>query len=848
MAIDVSKLNLDKKIETLEHIFNDMHTKSVGIGQSRYLLGGDTGVGKTSFVRDLSALLGLELLIIETPHLVEEHIIDIPFIVFKDGKKKTGHLEAATSENDFDVTFAKSNLHDHLTKATKVSDAALLNRINARPDLKLIWEKLGGTDDEIPEEIQQIRENYDVILFLDEFFRQTSKSIRNMLRSILNGRLGSNEIPDNVYPIFASNLDDSGVGEILDNEDFKKLNFDAPSVDEWFAYIISKYKNHKKVKLNMEIVNEFYELMKNNEGSLSHDDFEADVRVSPRRWEQLLVYISTALPVKDERDAALLLKNIESNFKNYTEGTKADIAKLVLSSVKKLIKDTQGISATENDVDASEWRDTLKHQLETRIKAGSARSYIPVVSGSPGIGKTKHIAEIAAELNLIPIVIDTQNLSAEEIIGTPLPRTKDDEISVHFSRPPLYDYIMKEMKRGELRFKKALQELNLPESKVKERIDRFENADVKYLLFFDELNRTDTKVFNAIRKVLLEKEFNHEYKLPKEAIIMAAINPKSSGTTELTKHVRDVFDFINAGASHSKLKSHISTHVLPSLKKLKIRDESLEAAQTALNSFIEHFRAKGDKIDNSDPHFYINIGETPVYISGREYTDLLTNLAVSIDRVYKKELDKFGEDYDYAEGEQKVLKAIVRAFMHSLEYIIGVKHKMGDAEFFGDLEEWILKSGEIDLSAIFKKKVESVKSLKSMLTPIVENPKKHLTENIEFENYIKTVDHVKFKEDLTEFLVDTIVHDVELMRAKTHDLRTLENNKIKNTEKEASKLEFILREIIHGIKQFDASNKMLEMVRAALRETLTQIHTKHEDVVEDVLAFNMKMFSYIKKV
>ena len=55
--LDVGSLNLDSKIETLEHIFDNMHAKGAGLSQAGYLLGGDTGVGKTSFVRDFTRKL-----------------------------------------------------------------------------------------------------------------------------------------------------------------------------------------------------------------------------------------------------------------------------------------------------------------------------------------------------------------------------------------------------------------------------------------------------------------------------------------------------------------------------------------------------------------------------------------------------------------------------------------------------------------------------------------------------------------------------------------------------------------------------------------------------------------------
>jgi ATP-dependent Lon protease len=54
---------------------------------------GPPGVGKTSFVRDFAEILGLKLITVEKPHLVEEHIINIPFIVFDKGSESKKDLK-----------------------------------------------------------------------------------------------------------------------------------------------------------------------------------------------------------------------------------------------------------------------------------------------------------------------------------------------------------------------------------------------------------------------------------------------------------------------------------------------------------------------------------------------------------------------------------------------------------------------------------------------------------------------------------------------------------------------------------------------------------------------------------
>lgn len=851
--LDVAGLDVSGKVETIEHIFDNMHVKSEGLGQAGFLLGGDTGVGKTSFVRELAAILGMELIIIETPHIVEEHIIDIPFIVVKpSGESRAEHMHVDTkgSQKQFDVTFAKSHLYKQLVAARAVPDAELLKAVQSKPELKLLWEKLGGSDTKIPSEIKKLRAKYKAILFLDEYFRQTSQTIRNMLRSILNGRIGSNPLPDDVYVIFASNLIDQGVGDILENEDFRIINFDTPKLDEWFAYMAAKYKNHPKVKMTESFLAHFYELMNKNKGSLSLDDVDADVRVSPRRWEQLLVYIAASLPVKDEKQAARLLKNVEINFRHYQTGDKAAIAKDVIDTVTELInegkKKGERITASPDDVSNSDWRDTLKHQIETRIKAGESRKYIPVIGGVPGAGKTRYITELANDLNLVPVFVDVQNLSPEEVLGVPLAEdTEGEDIKVGFSRPPLWQDIQQQIKAGEANLKQRLERF-LSADEAAARLKKFKSQEIKYLIFFDELNRTNTKVFNAIRKILLEKEFSDEYKLPKDAIIVAAINPTGKGTQELTKHVRDVFDVIPVGVSWAKFSEH--------LKKLDLKVGAVpnEIARSALKAFVEHFRVKSGAVDDVDSHFYLNVGSSPVYISAREYTDMLVNLARSIERAYDREVEKMADpEHDVSQSEMVIRRAMARSMIHTIEYVI--KHKGGiDApEFISDLEEWILHTDKISMGDAFKKKVESVKNLSTLLDRPFKNMDEDLFNDLEFVNYITSVDPVVFKEELTEFLVNSVHKDIADAFAKDRKSKVLgADNKTKIEKEEITKLEYIIREIIHAIKLHNVTPRMTEMVIAASQSALRQLSDMDEnnDFISEVIKLAKQIRDYIKKM
>lgn len=844
--LKVGNLDVSAKVEMVETILDHMHTKARGLGQAGYLLGGDTGVGKTSFVRDLGILLGMEIVIIETPHIVEEHIIDIPFIIVKpSGGERAEHMSVDTksSQKEYDIEFAQSHLYTTLKAAKPVPDAQLLVAVRRRGDLFKVWQELGGTETKVPTEISKLRKTFHVILFLDEYFRQTSKSIRNMLRSILNGRIGSQELPSNVYTIFASNLVDQGVGDILENEDFKKLDFDAPSVDQWFSYMLHKYEKDPKVKLNMDFMKGLYDLMKSNPDTLSHDDDDADVRVSPRRWEQLAIYVSSSLPVKDEKDASILLKNVDVNFSNYVDNAKAGIGNQVHDLVADIIKKTQKISASSKNVDDSDWRDTLRHQIEARMKAGTARKYIPVIGGMPGAGKTTHIVELATDLNLVPVRIDVQNLSPEEILGTPLADTSAGKIKVSFSKPPLWDTIMKQMDDGEKMLKERLIQFHGKDEGAK-LFKQWQQSDNKYLIFFDELNRTDTKVFNAIRKVLLEKEFNPDYVLPEESIMVAAINPTGKGVQELTKHVRDVFDVIPVGISWSKFNSHIDK------TDFGVSKEAAGIATSALRAFVDRFRVKGEKRMNADPHFFLNVAGDGVYMSPREMFDMTVGVAQKVERAYQRELDKMGEpDHKIEESEDKIRAALYRAMSHSIGFTLQDKHGIDAKGFMQDLEEWVMTTDQISMGGAFKKTVASVKNLKDILSIPTDSPDKHLFEDPEFVNYITSVDPVIFKEDFSDFLTAAVLADIKNAMEKTHKKKTLTAaNKVKIENVVITKLEYLAREILHALKVHDASNKLIEQVEDAVADALSNIAEEADEAITDVIRLSRELNNYITQL
>jgi MoxR-like ATPase len=364
---NAASTSYETRVDLAERILSNMAIQAGGLGRTGMLLAGDPGVGKTSFIRFFARLTGLSLITVEAPHITEEHIINIPFIVVRAG---TNHEQKVTTggevDADYKIVMSDSNLYTQITKEKKLSDSEYLSDIYKSGDKTLIkiFEELGGDEKTIPKLVDEVRKKFEMILFLDEYFRQTSTRIRNMLRTILNGKIGNHDLPKTAYVVYASNIHDEGVEGIPRNHEFFTVNMKHPPKDEWFAWLVNKYEKDEKHKLKDDVVQEFYKLLKDEDLNLK--DVEADVRTSPRRWEQLLTYINSSLPVKNEEDAKSLLTNVKLSFRNYLTGEHAKLVDGVLDTVLKLIEKTSNIKMSAQVHGASAWRKTLKHQIERR--------------------------------------------------------------------------------------------------------------------------------------------------------------------------------------------------------------------------------------------------------------------------------------------------------------------------------------------------------------------------------------------------------------------------------------------------------------------------------------------------
>lgn len=707
IILDIRSICLNKYIYYV-HIMNQ-HTKlisssidnmilmSQGARAGSILLTGDPGIGKTTMVEMLSYILGIPSIVIEIPHITEEHLINIPFLIYSpatnDTKAMHSQEQDGTSGGDYKMVLAQSNLYTQIMKSRTMPDDEYIQHIkNAPAHIKEAYKQLGGSDDVIPPKIKAVRAKYQCILFLDEFYRQAPVRIQNILRGILNKRIGLHQLPASTCVMYASNMRDSGLSTIPSNHQFRSITFKPATSKEWFAWFTSKYQNNAEVQLNPTVIKKFQSLLKDND--ISFTDIDAEVRTSPRRWEQLLLYINGALPVKNLNDAKSLLTYVNNNFINYLTGAKSSLAGKVMTAVSELIETTSNIKTTETNAD-HDWRQTLAHEVDMQIKLGSNRKHIPVISGDPGIGKTTEAWKVAADHNMRLIDVDVSEVYSDDVTGLPIPgnseRSEAGGMTIKFSVPKLYQQIMSQIKREDDQYIAGLKSQYGADADAK--IKQYQQQKYKYLILFDEINRVDEKTFNSLRKIILEKNFGPSgdnsgklLTLPKDSVVIAAMNPHGSeDVTELTSHFRDVIDVIPAKASWKSTVQYLQNKHIKSYDDTEISDRIKESTLTIIQQVVDKFATRDPRVEAQQRPFILSLPSAgDIYVSPREYTDMYAQMAYSINDTLKQLPTTSTPD----EAKAALDDVIVDALEENLNHPIAKAGYDGE-EFINTLKLWV---------------------------------------------------------------------------------------------------------------------------------------------------------------
>ncbi len=792
----------------------------------------------TSFMQFFAKLVGIEMVIVEAPHISEEHVINIPFIVLSPTGRETSSSFQMTDEHhepEYKIVLSKSNLLTQLQQAHKIPDAQYLKTIaGSSADFQTVFKNLGGSATKIPDDIAEVREKTTSILFLDEYFRQSSPRIRGILRGILNRKVGLDDLPADVYVVFASNLHDSSSDSVVgisSNEDFDKVEFGTPNKDDWFSYLIAKFEKDETVKLKPEVVNKFHKLLSEKE----LNNVDKSVRTSPRRWEQLLLYINASLPVKDAKDAKGLMTNVKHNFQDYLTGEYSSLGQKVAGAVAELIKETSGLDVDATDTHpVEEWRETIEHQIQAKIKLGKHRKYIPIISGAPGIGKTAHVYTVAHDLGLGLIYVECSTLDAEDVIGIPLSKGKGDQIEVKFSEPKLYKII----------HDKAKSFTDLAGMKSG-------GTTYKYLIMFDELNSTKPKVFNAIRRVLLEGKFGDGHELPVGSIVIAAINPKRLGVEDLTGHVKDVVDVVDAGGSWPKLMGYLGGEDAKLQAKLPKGVPVADTVKEVLKTFNGKFRVKrSTEHPASQLHWFLNIGSDEVYMSPREYTHLYSKAVLSLASAVKKiqrDEDKYEDKPD--EVNRLLREAMYEAFEGSVGFILE-KHDARSPTFEKDLKTWFMSSSDLSvIDELMTFKRNKTVDFAEIASHFFNHPKESISKDPEFVNYLSHVDAAVFKEDFLDFLtkeLKTVKDVLEHVLTKKSEYTKTTKQGAKVVKTELSKFEHFMHEVAEASERHKMSYDKIEMIRDVVIDFLGE--KMGDENMEEMMVLSRGLNKMVKEL
>ena len=160
----------------------------------------------------------------------------------------------------------------------------------------------------------------------------------------------------------------------------------------------------------------------------------------------------------------------------------------------------------------------------------------PLLSGKHGIGKSQVAKFIAKELGGTVMIIEGGTLKEGEITGIPY-QYKNENGDIEFRFLPYY--IVQRIQKAEQFLYQADEKadsldviLDGDENKhsvadltFEQKVELIQTGKVKpVILFFDEINRTDTAVFRELMNFILTRTING-YRLPWWVFIIAAMNP-----------------------------------------------------------------------------------------------------------------------------------------------------------------------------------------------------------------------------------------------------------------------------------------------------------------------------------
>lgn len=830
------------------HLMKSLLRNMMSGNKKKLMIPGDTGIGKTSFVKQFSQILGLPMVLIEVPHTVEEHLINIPFLVeLPSGQVMHGSTEVhdeTASQKKYGVELARSNLVTTLEKYSKIPDSQYAAHIRSLPPSTQAL--LKQFNDRFPNEIAKARAEYDRVLFLDEYFRQTTPSIRNSLRNLLDYRIGQDPIPQGTYIMYASNVADKGLDiNQSAHATFNMPEFKSPSASAWLENMISG-KVGQEVHLKKDVIDAFMAALKDEH--LSKERIEDQVRISPRRWSEVLLQINASYPFDDEREASILKTTLQRQFQNPMDGQaihgEYTEVYTVLDDILSKLFAKSGINVGKiKKVGPHEWRDILAQQVMQKEKMGEHKKYIPVVQGPPGIGKTSIGASFEEPpYNLRFIVVNSTDLDPDSITGIPTASIENGKRATEFSEPSLYmqiEHLKKSAKEAYQRDLKRKEAAGKLDGKTAIQVyDDWNRQQYRYIIFFDEINRVkNLAVFNALRRLILEKEFNHEFKLSKDTVVLGAMNPDDTGTIGMTDHFKDSIDLIDSEPEWKDTLSYIHRVGQNYVDSGKYSQDAVETAEKIVAAFPEHFTAKSKKHPNHQ--FYVPIGQVDeFYINPRDYDELFKSLCYGINREIESiqsRLDQ-GDSISDDEINNDIVNEALDNFQETLNYLVFKSGFQAPQEFWDKLEIVLRKTVSISLE-----KTGTTAGLGSILDHVVKSGKA-LKDDGAFYDYMESYNTAEFERDFQSYL-DNRVEPFLDYHGKTIDLAEAESFLMSH---DTDSLYGIIKEIVDAVRTNEFETGIFDDVADVVFNVMNRANKAIADTTEDPSILEKTMTRLVK--
>jgi len=753
----VKKFKIPKaKGDKLDEFVLNVITSMMGDSKGKLLLTGDPGTGKTSTIKQVISLLKMNLITVEAPHISEENIISVPYLVRRGNKETSEVMELKALSSDFEVVNAESNLVTQLTHGKTMTDSEYKAFLNANKLLKPLAKLYKRAIDE--------RLPYTNVLFIDEFYRIGNQRIQNLFRTILDGNIGTTPIPKNTFVIFASNMKntDGSLDEIALNQQFNELEFDKPSKDDFMRYMADKYTDANidtgvddetsdsaaENPISASVFNRFSEAITADDLGGIDETTEAAVRVSPRRWEEIIKYVNAGIPPKDLMEARRLLTFLKDNMTDYTTNETSSIYPKYEKLVKDLIEESTSLNVDDvQPIQAKDWRENFEGQLVQKLKMGEDRKYIPIISGNPGLGKTSLIDDVVERYGIRKIRIDTSNLNPEDVIGLTTPGNgKDGNMITQFTEPPLYKLIMKGYLKNQ---PKAL------------------GSKYTHMLMLDELSRTSAKVFNGIRALMLDKKVG-DISIPDDIMIVGAMNPSGAGTTPLSDHMKDVVDVVRAEGNLSESLAYFKKTKIykkgNTVLGVELSDLLLGFFKHTLDTFKSNVDVDGNELSLNDSSFFWTDNLNVVYISPREFDDLILGSIQdslnTLDLLYGFVDNRSFNIDDIDLYVDRIISSVRSKYKSVIKFIVS-KHGATETDFMDKIEAY-LGTALRDLESPLKELLETNKSEATTTFVDLFRDASSVQEMLDYDGIKGVLENIIENSD-----VNDVISDIDVVIAET---------------------------------------------------------------------------------